>query len=350
MKIVSDLWGRKLWLPLCLLCLFFTPPGYAQKMKTVSVKFRNTPVTEVLNTLKMKTGYDYFCNNTEMATLPPVTGEFKDVAVEKVLQTVLKGSGYDFRLIDGVIVIKTEKKQEPTSEKLVFTGQVTDEKGKPLVGATVVLKGTTIGVATDMNGKFSLEIPYTEDIRLIVSFIGMEGKEIVPGKERHFEVRLKAADEHLGEVVVTGYGNISKESFTGNSIQISSEQLLKVSKTNVLQAIQSFDPSFRIAENNQWGSDPNAVPEVYIRGRSGIGVMELDKEDLSKSALENNPNLPTFILDGFEVSVQKVYDLDPNRIADEGCCRNRHVRFPGCKRSGGHNDRCSSGRKTVGVI
>ena len=62
------------------------------------------------------------------------------------------------------------------------------------------------------------------------------------------------------------------------------------------------------------GSDPNSLPEVYIRGRSGIGVKELDKNSLNKSALENNPNLPTFIMDGFEISVQKLYDLDPNRI------------------------------------
>lgn len=316
MKIVSDLWGRRFWLPLLLLCLCFPFPGHAQEMKKVSIKFKNTPVTEALNMLKMKTGYDYFCNNTEMAKLSPVTGEFHGEPMEVVLKAMLRNSGYDFRLIDGVIVIKAEKKQVPASEKMVFTGTVTDESGEPLVGATVILKGTTIGVATDAAGKFNLEIPYTEDVRLIVSFIGMEEKEIVPGKERQINIQLKMSDEHLGEVVVTGYGNISKESFTGNSIQISSEQLLRVSKTNVLQAIQSFDPSFRIAENNQWGSDPNSVPEVYIRGRSGIGVMELDKEDLSKSALENNPNLPTFILDGFEVSVQKVYDLDPNRIAD----------------------------------
>ena len=66
--------------------------------------------------------------------------------------------------------------------------------------------------------------------------------------------------------------------------------------------------------NTQFGSDPNALPEMYIRGRSGVGVRDLDKDQLSKSNLENNPNLPTFIMDGFEVSIEKVYDLDPTRI------------------------------------
>lgn len=75
-----------------------------------------------------------------------------------------------------------------------------------------------------------------------------------------------------------------------------------------------YDPSFRVKTNNQWGSDPNALPEMQIRGQSSIGVKDLDRNTLSKSALENNPNLPIFIMDNFETTIQKVYDMDPNRI------------------------------------
>mgnify|MGYP002570932929 CR=1 FL=1 len=77
---------------------------------------------------------------------------------------------------------------------------------------------------------------------------------------------------------------------------------MKVSPTNVISALQTFDPSFRIQTNDQWGSDPNSLPEMYIRGRSGIGIKELDKDPLTKSNLQNNPNLPTFIMDGFQVT------------------------------------------------
>lgn len=82
----------------------------------------------------------------------------------------------------------------------------------------------------------------------------------------------------------------------------------------MIAALQAFDPSFRIAENSMWGSDPNALPEVYLRGKSGIGIKELDVDVTSKSSLKNNPNLPTFIMDGFEISVTKLYDMDPSRI------------------------------------
>ena len=113
---------------------------------------------------------------------------------------------------------------------------------------------------------------------------------------------------------MTGYGNVRKTSFTGNFVTVKREELLNVSKTNVIKALEVFDPSFRIKTNNRWGSDPNALPEMQIRGQSSIGVKDLDRNSLSKSALENNPNLPIFILDNFETTIQKVYDMDPNRI------------------------------------
>lgn len=86
---------------------------------------------------------------------------------------------------------------------------------------------------------------------------------------------MKEATETLKDVVVTGYANIKKSSFTGNAIRIGKEDLLKVSSRNVINVLQVFDPSFRIMRNNDMGSDPNTMPEFYIRGRSGIGVKEL---------------------------------------------------------------------------
>ncbi len=104
---------------------------------------------------------------------------------------------------------------------------------------------------------------------------------------------MKEDVNEVNEVVVTGYATLKKESFTGNTITVKKEELQKVSKTNVIAALQAFDPSFRIAENSMWGSDPNALPEVYLRGKSGIGIKELDVDVTSKSSLKNNPNLPT---------------------------------------------------------
>lgn len=130
----------------------------------------------------------------------------------------------------------------------------------------------------------------------------------------YVKVTLEDESHELGETVITGYRNVNKNSYTGSSTQILGDDLRKVSQTNILDAIQSFDPSFRIMDNTQFGSDPNAMPEMTIRGQSGVGNRALDTDQLSKSNLKNNPNLPTFIMDGFEVSIEKIYDLDPTRI------------------------------------
>lgn len=209
-----------------------------------------------------------------------------------------------------------EPKQVGQVEKTrTVTGKIIDANGHPLPGATVLFKGSTHGVISDMEGKFKIDVP-DRDVTLQISFIGMETKELVVSQKetKEITITLKEDSKQMDEVVVTGFANLRKESFTGNTVTIKKDDLQKVSQSNIISAIQAFDPSFRIAENSMWGSDPNATPEVYIRGKSAIGTKELDIDVTSKSSLKNNPNLPTFIMDGFEISVTKLYDMDPSRI------------------------------------
>ncbi|MDB0714762.1 SusC/RagA family TonB-linked outer membrane protein [Bacteroides xylanisolvens] len=210
---------------------------------------------------------------------------------------------------------KTETEQQQNSHRII-KGKVIDSEGHSMIGVNVIVNGWVGGTITDLDGNFMISAP-REDIVLKVSYIGMETQLVTvkANQKKEIQIRMKENTNQIDEVVVTGYSNLKKESFTGNTISVKRDELMKVSKTNVISALQTFDPSFRIAENNMWGSDPNAVPEVYIRGKSGIGVKELDQTDItSKSALKNNPNLPTFIMDGFEISVTKLYDMDPSRI------------------------------------
>jgi TonB-linked outer membrane protein, SusC/RagA family/TonB-dependent outer membrane receptor, SusC/RagA subfamily, signature region len=215
-------------------------------------------------------------------------------------------------LFQNMIVIQ---KRQKTLEPVSVRGKVLDEKGMTLPGATVIVKGTSIGGSTNDQGMFVFSLPKMDTIYLLVSFVGMETQEVaITNFTREVVVRMKFDTKEVEEVVVTGYGNVRKTSFTGNSVTVSRDELLKVSKTNVMKALEVYDPSFRVKTNNQWGSDPNALPEMQIRGQSSIGVKDLDRNTLSKSALENNPNLPIFIMDNFETTIQKVYDMDPNRI------------------------------------
>lgn len=294
--------------------------GVAQEK--VSISFKDALIEDIIKEVEVQSGYVVVYNNTLLKNMARVTVRLNNVNAKDALNEALKGSGLECKLVEDFLVIskKDGKDEEQKATFRKIKGKVMDEKGLTLPGVTVLIKGTTLGVVTDIDGKFSLEVPKMDSTILVFSFVGMVSQEYrlsndPKNDEKEISIRMKEDVKEMQEVVVTGYANINKESFTGNSVTVKREDLLKVSKTNVLQALQTFDPSFRIQQNNQWGSDPNNVPELYIRGRSGIGVKDLDrKNNLSKSELENNPNLPTFIMDGFEISVEKLYDMDPNRI------------------------------------
>lgn len=280
----------------------------------VSVKLKNASLQEIFEQVKRQTGVSFMFSNDDVRNLGRRDFKVESADVNTVMERCLAGTGLTFEIVDNVVIVRKMELQEQTVERAVAKGYVKNNKGELLPGVTIAIKGTTLGTVSDGDGHFKLEIPKRKDIILVFTFVGMKRKEVPFKNEKEMQVVMEDESMKMDEVVVTGYANIDKKSFTGASVTIDREELLKVSKSNVLMAIQSFDPSFRIQKNNEWGSDPNTVPEVYIRGRSGMGVRELDKDGLSKSQLENNPNLPTFILDGFEVSVEKIYDMDPNRI------------------------------------
>ena len=104
---------------------------------------------------------------------------------------------------------------------------------------------------------------------------------------------MKEDVETLEDVVVTGFSNIRSSSFTGNAVTVKRRIRLRCQRRTI-KALQSFDPSFRIKENNRWGSDPNALPEVYIRGESGIGVKQLESDALAKSNLGGQSEFADF--------------------------------------------------------
>lgn len=213
--------------------------------------------------------------------------------------------------------------QSSNSNTFKIKGVVTDDQGETLPATTIILnegKDKKHVFITDIDGKFELSYPIARQVSLTFTFTGMkeqvfllcENSKPLFNDNTYLKVKLKYNTEVLSEVVVTGYGNISKKTFTGSATTISKKEILKTAPKNVLGALQVMDPSLRMGDNMLSGSNPNAIPDIAVRGSSGIGVTDLDK--ISSTSLNNNPNLPTFILDGFEVSVSKIFDLDVNRI------------------------------------
>ncbi|MEY8592473.1 SusC/RagA family TonB-linked outer membrane protein [Butyricimonas hominis] len=291
---------------------------HTQSDQQIKLTMKNVYLKDVLWAIERQTMFIFMYSEEDVDKIGKIDVNIQASDIDRVLATCLKGTGLTYVIQDAVIVLKPIPDEEKKIKEVRITGKVTDEKNEPLPGVTVVIKGTNHGTATDVKGKYQMVLPEMKNITLVFSFMGMKTQEIKYGGKDTINVVLKEDAKKLDDVVVTGYMKVRKESFTGNATTVNRDQLLKTNNKNVIAALQVFDPSFRIKENKLFGSDPNSLPEFTIRGEGSIGMnrgLETEKARRSqRTSLKDNPNLPIFILDGFEVSVQKIYDMDINRI------------------------------------
>lgn len=287
--------------------------------KKISVTCKNEPLASALKKVEKASGYKVLFTYDEVQNYK-VTISAKGQEVSHVLKTIFDKLPFDYKFKGKYInVSKRERRilnisDGPEKGDHIVRGVVFDVHGSPIPGVLITVVGKHRGTTTNVEGVFGLDLQASKAL-VEFSFIGMKKKRVtLTSQSAYVKVTLEDESHELGETVITGYRNVNKNSYTGSSTQILGDDLRKVSQTNILDAIQSFDPSFRIMDNTQFGSDPNAMPEMTIRGQSGVGNRALDTDQLSRSNLKNNPNLPTFIMDGFEVSIEKIYDLDPTRI------------------------------------
>ena len=287
--------------------------GFSQ---TVTVNKENIPLQKLFREIKKQTGYVFFYNMRLLQKTHPVNIDVQNKGLKEVLDLVFAEQPVTYSIVNKTVVVNervavpAEIKQVDTVPAVEIHGQVVDAaSGTPVVGGNVLIKGSKIGTVTDGSGNFVIRAkPGT---RLVISYVGFENIEVV-AKDGKLSVKLKPNKDPLTDVVITGYQQIKKESFTGNAVTVTGEELKRINPTNMLQSIQAYDPSFQVAQNNLLGSNPNSLPRVNVRGSASLPTGSSDV--LTRNNLAGNVNLPTFILDGFEVSVEKVFDLDVNRV------------------------------------
>ena len=290
------------------LCLFFmfvlhfgvSATGYAQQK--VSLSMEDVTLEQVLKELKRQTGLRFFYSVEKVRNEQKKVVNIKNDVLEDALKNVLKGTGLTFSIMNDVVVIKDEvlvvldsTKKEP----VVVRGVVKDKAGLPLPGVTIVIKGTQVGCVSDVDGKFSFSVPEINNLVLQFSFVGMITKEVKVSNNKPLNVELEEDVQSMEEVIVTGYFTKSKSSYTGSAVVVKAEELKRISPTNLFKALSAYEPSFQIVENKEVGADPNAVPEILIRG---------------KSSFEGKSNQPLFIMDGYEISIEQVFDTDLERL------------------------------------
>lgn len=297
---------RLLWLLALVICVHISALAQSQ----YSATFRNASAEEAIQILKKSTGYDFvYQKDLLKGNGSTVNGIFNNASLDDLLSaTVNQQLGLNYKILGNSVSLSADASPSgPTAS--VITGTVTGEDGEPLPGVTILLKSNPKhGTSTDIDGRYSFSIPRgTKSPVLVYSFVGMEPKELAVRKSSTMNVTLRENPETLHDVVVTGIFRRNKELATGASTTISAKELKQVGNQNLLQSLRTLDPSIKLVDNNLAGSNPNALPEVELRGANGITDLDAN--------YTGNPNQPLFILDGFETTLQRVMDMDPNRVA-----------------------------------
>lgn len=278
---------------------------FAQQEK-LALSSTQLTVREIFDAISSQLRYDVFYNGEQLDLNRKVKFAQQVLNLEQVLDAVANNR-FKYTLEDRTIIL-TPLTTPQTVNSVTLTGQVTDQSNTPLPGVTVLVKGTKLGTSTDPEGNFKLSLSQQENTILIFSFIGMESQEVPVGDpKKPIKVILKETAENLKEVVVTGIFTRKKESFTGSASTYTASELKTAGTQNILQSLKTLDPSFAILDNTLYGSDPNRLPNMEIRGKSSMLGM--------RDELEADPNQPLFILDGFESSLSVINDMDINRIA-----------------------------------
>lgn len=263
----------------------FTVSAQSQK---VSLDFKNERVEKVLASIKSQTGMSLVFSDQLVDVNRKVTMQLKDVTLKEALTRLLSGTNLTFEIRNNKIYfIEKKAVSQPGSRKKRVTGVVKDIMGEPLIGANVVEKGrSTNGVITDFNGKFTLEVD--ESASLVVSYIGYLAQDIPTKGKGNFHIILKEDTNTLDEVVVTGYGDFKKATYTGSASVLTTEKLEALPVVSVGQMIESNIPGISVVAGTS--SQPGAKTTLRVRG---VASMNASTE-------------PLYVLDGVPIPS---YDL-----------------------------------------
>lgn len=271
----------------------------ASAQENYEVNCSNLRLSEVLKEVTRETGYSFVYNNTSLDLSRTVTVNVSSPDINVVLEAVFEGTGITWILMDKQIALRQEEvpqnNQEAAPQQGVrkIRGQVLDNEDIPLVGADVLVKGTTAGVYTDVDGYYEIEVPDNPEVSLVFNFFGMKPHEELIGSRDRINVILFPDVEMLDAVVVTGYQTISKERTTGAFAKVNSEQFETQRISNVSTMLEG-----RVA----------GLTDGQIRGVTSM----------------NGLTTPLYVIDGFPVEkttndgygnwVESVPDINPEDI------------------------------------
>lgn len=284
--------------------------------QTVSVSGNNMSVKALLQTIRQQTGYVAFYNQDMLTNAKTVSAK-GDIALPELISIMSKDQPFHMELKENTKTIVITPKVIPVEFTPEYanavpakvTGHVADSVCNcPLPGATIRVKGKTATTSTDAQGNFTIEAE-TGDV-LLISFVGYRPATYTLRRDKSITIIMAPAVSSINNVVVTGIFNKAKESYTGAAKTITAKEIQNFQGRNIFVTIGNIDPSFYIVPNNSFGSDPNHLPDIQMRGNRNLP--NIDQLQDNTSALINTPLI---IMDGFPITLQRMMDLNTNEIA-----------------------------------
>ena len=283
-----------------LVCLFsfsLSATTLAQRER-VSMKLQEVSLRQVLEQIREQTNLQFMMSKEQGERVGRVSVNAENATVAEVLDKVFASTGLTWVINEDIIVVK----ERPQSSVLspapdCVKGVVKDEKGNPLPGVTVRVKGTILGTSTDADGRFSLLLIDEKEMAFVFSFVGMQSQEVAYTGQKELNIVMQAEVSEIDEVVVTGYLNIDRRHLTSSVTSVRMDDIQKPGITNLNQMLEGKIPDMVVTSNS---GEINATPRLRIRGTSTIignreplwvvdGIIVNDPVNLSPDVL-NDPD------------------------------------------------------------
>jgi TonB-linked SusC/RagA family outer membrane protein len=281
---------RKIWMTMRLIVFLFfvslvhvSASVYSQKTK-LNIKLENATLQQVFSAIQEQSEFDFFYKNEQIPANARISAEYQDEAIEVVLDKILKGTGLTYHVLDKDIVISTggvQSNEVNSQQQKSVSGKVTDSSGVPLPGVTVIINGTTNGVITDINGKYTiLKVP--ENAILLFSFVGMKTQEVTVSGKTNIDVRLVEESIGIDEVVAVGYGTMKKKDLSSAITKVDGAVMQNKPVASAASLLAGKSAGVQVTTNS---GAPGAGVTIRIRGANSF-----------------NGNDPLYVVDGIPTS------------------------------------------------
>lgn len=277
-----------------LFLLFVGSANLEAQNRKITLSVEKVSLRQLFNAIEKQTDYKFLYRDLILDDLKDVSVNVEGKEISHVLDQVLPGKNLQYKIQGTNINIIRKASSATTGSVVTVKGNVVDESGQPLIGVSVLQRGTTKnGSVTDMDGNFSMTVPAGTE--LILSYIGYLPENVIVKEGRPIKVRLSEDVKKLDEVVVIGYGSVQRKSIVGAVDQISSKKIEDRPVGNLTQALQGVSANLTIQQRSMNPNDNQL--NINIRG---INTM--------------NNNDPLIVIDGLVTSLGSLNQLNPSDI------------------------------------